>query len=34
VRQPPGLLVPFQGGAVAAQALFGVAKGLQGPGFE
>jgi hypothetical protein len=34
VGQPPCLLVPFQGGAIAAQALLGVAEGVQGPGFE
>jgi hypothetical protein len=34
VRQLPCLLVPLQGGAMAAHSLLGVAEGLQGPGFE
>jgi hypothetical protein len=33
-RQLPCLLVPLQGGAMAAQALLGVAESLQGSGFE
>jgi hypothetical protein len=34
VRQLPCLLVPLQGGPMAAHALLGVAEGLQGSGFE
>jgi hypothetical protein len=34
VRQLPCLLVPLQGGAMAAQTLFDVAEGLQGSGFD
>lgn len=34
VRQLPCLLVPLPGGAMAAQALFAVAEGVQGSGFD